>query len=148
MAIIFLCLCLLMKSVPYGTVDDDAHKELCTANLTIFNKLIKNALHTTWQTYTLEDVVLRRILESLSYPELRGSPGIPNLQENMKSDSVAFFTMEYRKPLLLGVEDLSLFDDDDDDDSHSNKRKTPPCSESKRTDKRSSYGHVSEYSSK
>jgi len=66
----------------------------------------------------------------------------------VKSDSVAFFTMEYRKPLLLGVEDLSLFDDDVDDDSHSNKRKTPPCSESKRTDKRSSYGHVSEYSSK
>ncbi|KAL9861815.1 hypothetical protein AtNW77_Chr1g0072611 [Arabidopsis thaliana] len=32
---------------------NDAHKELCTANLTIVNKLIKNALHTTWQTYTL-----------------------------------------------------------------------------------------------
>ncbi|KAL9861816.1 hypothetical protein AtNW77_Chr1g0072621 [Arabidopsis thaliana] len=55
--------------------------------------------------------------------------------------------MEYRKSLLLGVDDLSLYDDDDDD-SHPTKRKTPPCSESKRTDKRSSYEHVSEYSSK
>ncbi|CAA0329189.1 unnamed protein product [Arabidopsis thaliana] len=110
-------LCLLMKSVPYGTVETTPTRSYHMAVLALFVpdqgvwKLVKERHR---RNYVL---------------------------------TLAFFTMEYRKSLLLGVDDLSLYDDDDDD-SHPTKRKTPPCSESKRTDKRSSYEHVSEYSSK
>ncbi|CAL9240272.1 unnamed protein product, partial [Arabidopsis halleri] len=82
--------------------------------------------HNMANLYTLrklEDEVLPKILERLSHPEL-GSPGVPNLQGNVHSASSAGYPFTLRKPLLLGVEDVTLVDDD----SHPNKRKTPPCS--------------------